>query len=118
MAETGKLAPAESRIGGIVSVGGSTVSVPLTKVANAQRLQVTLSGVNVGGHSGEVAVPIGILVGDVDGNAYVSASDVSQIKATVGPATNANFRADINCSDSINATDIGLAKSRSGTFIP
>ncbi len=115
MAETGKLAPAESRIGGIVSVGGSTVSVPLTKVANAQRLQVTLSGFSVAGYSGEVAVPIGILVGDVDGNGYVSASDISQIKAAVGPATKANFRADINCSDATKATDIGLAKA---SFIP
>src|SRR6202035_3991876 len=51
------------------SVSGSQVTVNLTGVTNVQRITVTLMNVNDGTHMGDVPVSMGVLVGDVNGNA-------------------------------------------------
>ncbi len=66
--------------GSVASSSGSgttQVIVNLTGVANAQRITVAVFDVNDGTHSGDVGVRMGVLVGDVNGNAVVNASDVS-----------------------------------------
>jgi hypothetical protein len=99
-----------------MSVTGSQVTIDLAGVANAQRLTVTL--VNVNG-AGDVAIPIGILLGDTNRNGAVSASDVGQTKAMSGQVVDGtNFHTDVTASGSINASDLGVVKSQSGTVLP
>ena len=104
------------------SSGGGTnsVVVNLTGVTSAQTITITLTGVSDGGSTGDVNVPMGILVGDTNGNRTVNATDIGQTKAQSGqPVTASNFRTDVTASGgSINASDIGLVKSTSGTSLP
>jgi uncharacterized delta-60 repeat protein len=101
------------------SVSGSQVTVNLTGVTNAQRITVTLFNVNDGMNSGDVPVSMGVLVGDVNGNAVVNASDVSLTKSQVGQAVSgSNFREDVNANGLINSMDVALVKSKVGTALP
>jgi hypothetical protein len=104
--------------GGMVSVSGNTVTVPLTNVADRQTINVTLNGVNSASDQPafNVVIPMSRLLGDTNGNRAVNASDVSQTKGRIGKAfTSANFRSDVNANGSINATDVSLVKSLVGT---
>jgi N-acetylneuraminic acid mutarotase len=101
------------------SVSGSQVTVNLTGVTNVQRITVTLFNVNDGTHMGNVPVSMGVLVGDVNGNALVNASDVSLAKSQVGHAvSSSNFREDVNANGLINSVDVALVKSKVGTALP
>jgi uncharacterized delta-60 repeat protein len=101
------------------SVTGPQVTVNLTGVTNAQRITVTLMNVNDGTHMGNVPVSMGVLIGDVNGNAIVNASDVSLTKSQVGqPVSGSNFREDVNANGTISATDVALVKSKVGTALP
>ena len=86
---------------------------------NAQRITVTLFNVNDGTNSGDVPVSMGVLVGDVNGNAVVNASDVSLTKSQVGMAvSSSNFREDVNANGTISSTDVAIVKSDVGTSLP
>ena len=101
------------------SVSGSQVTINLTGVTNIQRITVTLHNVNDGTSTGDVPVSMGVLVGDVNGNAVVNASDVSLTKSQVGQAvTGSNFREDVNANGLINSVDVALVKSDVGTALP
>jgi len=101
------------------SVTGSQVTVNLTGVTNAQRITVTLFNVNDGVHMGNVPVSMGVLVGDVNGNAVVNAADVSLTKSQVGqPVSGSNFREDVNFNGTISATDVAQVKANVGTALP
>jgi hypothetical protein len=101
------------------SVSGSQVTVNLTGVTNVQRITVTLHNVNNGTSTGDVPVSMGVLIGDVNGNAVVNSSDVSLTKAQAGqPVTGSNFREDVNANGTISATDVALVKSEVGTALP
>jgi uncharacterized MnhB-related membrane protein len=101
------------------SVSGSQVTVNLTGVTNVQRITVTLMNVNDGTHMGNVTVSMGVLVGDVNGNALVNASDVSLTKSQVGVAVSgSNFREDVNANGLINSVDVALVKAKVGTALP
>jgi hypothetical protein len=102
--------------GGAVSVSGNIVTIPVTNVANAQKIVVTLNNVN---GASNVAVPMSVVVGDTNGNGAVSATDVSQTKLKSGQALDAtNFRNDVNVSDSISGSDVAAVKLRVGTGLP
>ena len=65
------------------------------------------------------AVAMGVLIGDVNGNAAVNASDVSLTKSQVGQTVSgSNFREDVNANGTISATDVALVKSTVGTALP
>jgi uncharacterized delta-60 repeat protein len=99
--------------------GTTAVTVNLTGITNAQRITVTLQGVNDGTSTGDVGVQMGVLVGDTNGNGIVNASDVSQTKSQLGQAvTGSNFRTDVNASGAINATDVSQVKAKLGTALP
>jgi hypothetical protein len=101
------------------TVSGSQVTVNLTGVTNVQRITVTLFNVNDGTHMGNVPISMGVLVGDVNGNAVVNASDVSLTKSQVGQAvSSSNFREDVNADGVINSVDVAQVKSRVGTALP
>jgi hypothetical protein len=101
------------------SVSGSQVTVNLIGVTNVQRITVTLFNVNDGTHIGNVPLSMGVLVGDVNGNALVNASDVSLTKSQVGmPVSSSNFREDVNANGTISSTDVAIVKSDVGTSLP
>jgi hypothetical protein len=95
--------------------------VNLTGVTNAQTINVSLTDVNdaAGNSSSSIAGTMAVLIGDVDGNAAVNATDISQTKANSGKSVDtATFRSDANANGSINSSDVALVKSKSGTGTP
>lgn len=101
---------------GSVSVSGAVVTIPLTNVANAQTITVQLNSVN---GSDVVTIPMGILIGDTNGNGAVNAGDVAQTKSRIGqPVGASNFRSDVNANGAINAADTAIVKSHTGTSLP
>jgi hypothetical protein len=60
--------------------------VNLSGVVNAQELRLTVSGITdtAGRTTGALTVPIGFLVGDTTGNRTVNSSDVGQVKSRSG----------------------------------
>jgi hypothetical protein len=99
--------------------GTTTVTVDLTGITNAQRITVTLLGVNDGTSTGDVGAVMGVLVGDTTGDGFVNAGDSLQTRNRSGQVTDAiNFRSDVNVDGVINTGDIIIVRSRSGTFLP
>ena len=111
-------------VSGIATAGtptfsGSTMTVPLTGVANAQNVSLQLSNINGDGNLNDGVVPFSFLIGDTTADGSVNAGDIGQTKSQSGNAVSAsNFREDVTVDGSINAGDIGLVKSKSGTGLP
>ena len=64
--------------------------------------------------STNVTIAMGVLIGDVNGNGAVNASDVALTKSRSGqPVAAATFRSDVNANGSINAADVSLVKKKS-----
>ncbi len=123
----------------ITSVGGASVTngtgsvasrmidtdahnyiVNLTGVTNAQVININLTNVNdsAGNSSATVSAAMSVLIGDVNANGSVNASDIAQTKINSGSTVaGTNFRSDANANGSINASDVSLVKSHSGTGI-
>src|ERR1043166_171978 len=102
--------------GGMVTTSGNSVTVPLTNIANAQTIFITLFAA---GNAGDVVIPMGLLMGDTNGTGAVNASDVIQTKAELGqPVSQTNFRADVNGNGAINASDVSMVKPLAGTGLP
>jgi hypothetical protein len=98
------------------SVNNTQVTVNLTNVSNAQTITINLLGVVGGANSGNVAIPMSVLLGDVSGNGLVNSTDISQTQAQSGQSvTGSNFRTDVNANGLINSTDITIVQSKSGT---
>ena len=77
--------------------------IPLTNVANAQTINVTLNNVN---GSTNVVIPMSLLVGDTNADAVVNAGDAQQTRNRSGQTTDAtNFRSDVNTDGFINSGD-------------
>lgn len=99
--------------------GTPTITINLAGVTNAQRITVTLFGVNDATTTKDIPIKMGFLIGDTTGDGRVNSSDITQAKTLVGqPISNTNFRADVTDNGSINASDIALIKSKSGTSLP
>src|SRR5207302_3984898 len=106
---------------GTVSVSGNIVTVPLTNIADAQVINVQINGVNGAGDEPAVNVniPMGSLIGDVNGNRAVNASDVALTKSQAGQIVGAgNFSEDVNANGTINAGDVAIVKSDLGHALP
>ena len=105
-----------------ITIVGSTVVVDLTGVATQQQIGLTLTNVSDGTSSGNIPVPMIVLVGDSagTGNNSVNSGDIAFVKSKAGAAVidGTNFRADIAVSGTINASDISLVKSKSGNQFP
>jgi hypothetical protein len=94
---------------------GNQVTVDCNGVANAQTITVSLAGVNDGCSTFNVGAPMGVLLGDVNGNRVVTNADVSLVKAQVAAGGNvdlSNFRDDVNANGVISNADIGLTKAQ------
>src|SRR6185295_11744295 len=105
--------------GNAVVVNGTEVTVSLTDVTNAQRLNVTIFGVSDGSNNGDVVISMGVLLGDVTANGVVNSSDISAVKLQTGLNLNSsNFRCDLTANGVINGSDVSLVKSRTGSTLP
>jgi hypothetical protein len=98
---------------------GNQVFVDLTGVTNAQRITLTLIGVNDGTHIANVSVQMGVLLGDVDASARVDSTDVFQVRQqTLQNANSSNFRTDVDESGRIDSTDIFITRQQTLTSLP
>jgi hypothetical protein len=99
-------------------VRNTQVTVNLTTVSDAQTLTINLIGVSGGTRSGNVAIPMSVLIGDTNADGVVNATDVSQTQAQSGKSvTQSNFREDVNADGAINSADVALVQSESGTAL-
>jgi hypothetical protein len=99
--------------------GTNMITVDLTGVTSGQYVTVKLGCVGDGTNLGDVFVTFGVLVGDVNANGSVTATDIGLVKAEAGmPVTGMNFRADVVANGNINTSDIGQVKAASGTDLP
>src|SRR5712692_3706537 len=107
--------------GGMVTVSGAVVTIPLTNVADDQTINVRLNGVNGAADTPatDFTIPMSILIGDTSANGIVNATDVSQTKSRVGqPVDTTNFRSDVNTNGTLNASDVAIVKGKVGTSLP
>jgi hypothetical protein len=104
----------------ITPANGPANEVTVTFAAsNAQTVNVQLAGVSAGGAGTTVAVPLSLLLGDVNGNGQVTSTDISQAKAISGnPIERETFRTDVTINGVINSSDIGTIKHQSGSALP
>jgi hypothetical protein len=101
--------------------GPNEYTVTIGNVADEQTVVVNLIGIRnaMGTNLGNFSVPMGVLLGDVTGNATVNATDVSQAKSLSGQVTTVGtFRNDVNVNGVINTSDISTIKSTSGNSLP
>ncbi|MFL6568252.1 MAG: dockerin type I repeat-containing protein, partial [Chthoniobacterales bacterium] len=97
------------------SINGSTVSVDLTNVADQQTITLNLVNVNDGTNTGNVSIPMGVLIGDANGDRTVNAADATLTRNGSGQLANAsNFRSDLNVDGTINSADATVARNNSG----
>lgn len=101
-------------VGNAIAVASNNdVRITLTDIPDNQRVTITLTNVNASALGGVASM--GFMVGDVNGNFNVNASDISGVKARFSPTVNeTNFRFDLNASGAVDATDLTVVKSRSG----
>ncbi len=107
-------------VSGSPTFSGNTMTVNLTGVTDVQQLTVSLNSVmdTSGQTLPPTAVTMNVLVGDVNGNKSVNATDVGSVKSISGSSTTgANFRADVTADGAINSSDVGLTKLRSGNSL-
>jgi hypothetical protein len=109
-----------SRVGsGPPAVNGSQVTVDLTATF-PQTLTVNLLGVSADGiNRNDVAIPMSVLLGDVDASKRTDNGDAIVIRNQSGNIPNlSTFRADVNCSGRIDNGDAIIVRNASGAFLP
>lgn len=91
--------------------------VNLADVGDAQQVTVTLTDVLDANenYSSAVFLPVGILLGDANGDGFVNSADATITRNRSGQSTDVtNFRTDYNLDGVINAADATTARARSG----
>ena len=108
-------------VSGSPTFSGNTMTVNLTGVADVQTITVTLTGVTdvLSQVLPPTPVSMNVLIGDVNANKTVNATDVALVKSQVGQAVSgSNFREDVNADGSLSSSDVALTKSRVGNGLP
>jgi len=108
-------------VSGSPTFSGNTMTVNLTGVADVQTITVTLTGVTdvLSQVLPPTPVSMNVLIGDVNANKTVNATDVALVKSQVGQAVSgSNFREDANADGSLSSSDVALTKSRVGNGLP
>jgi len=102
-----------------LSVNNQVVTVDLHNIPNAARLTVNLRGVSDGTNTGLVTIPVGVLLGDVNGSGVVTSGDANLCKGqALQPISNSNFRDDINLSGTISTGDANVIKQHALEQLP
>jgi hypothetical protein len=108
--------------GGTVSSGPNVnqCTVNLTGVPNAQYTTVTLNNVTDSqSNTGNISVPMGVLIGDVNANGLVDGNDVSAVQGqTRQPVSTTSFREDVNANGVIDGNDVSLTQGQTRTSLP
>jgi uncharacterized repeat protein (TIGR02543 family) len=106
---------------GTPTFSGSTMTIPLTGVANAQELQINLTNLKAtdGSTLANAVVTLGLLIGDVNGAGVVNGGDYlatrSKLNSTLTPT---NFQYDVGCFGIVNGGDALLVRSLLNTSLP
>jgi hypothetical protein len=102
------------------SPDGTKVTVNLKDVTNAQKITVTLLGVNDGTNTYDVSVQMGVLLGDVNSSGRTDSGDVTAVRNhTVSiPSDDQTARFDVNVSGRIDAGDVTATRNASVTVLP
>src|ERR1700730_17690798 len=72
--------------GAAALASGNQVFINLTGVANAQRITLTLVGMNDGTSRADIPVSMGVLLGDVNASGQVDSGDVLLVQKQNGQA--------------------------------
>jgi uncharacterized protein (TIGR02597 family) len=95
------------------------VTINLKNVVNTRKTTVTLLGVNDGQNTNDVAVQMGLLLGDVNATGVVDKNDVSAVQKHSGQMVNqANVRFDVNATGSIDGGDVSATQGQIRTSLP
>jgi hypothetical protein len=101
------------------SISGNQVTVNCTGVPNAQTVAINLTGVSDGINVGNVSIPMGVLLGDVNASRRVDSTDVFQVRQqSLQNANSSNFRMDVDKSGRIDSTDVFITRQQSLTALP
>ena len=88
-------------------------------MTDAQTLAMTLSGVSNGTSTGDITVPMSLLVGDTNGDRVVNSGDTLQTRnRSGGSASSTNFQSDVNTDGTVNSADAITVRAHSGDFLP
>jgi hypothetical protein len=102
-----------------VLTSGNQVFVNLTGVPNARRITIFLNNVNDGRNVANVTIPMGVLLGDVNGSGRVDSGDVFLVRQqTLQDASSSNFRTDLNISGRVDSGDVFTARQQTLTSLP
>jgi Dockerin type I domain len=117
--------PAPGATGIIDNTDAHRYLVNLSNVPNAQYTTVTLTNVtdSAGNFSAGIRAPMGVLLGDVNGDGQVDSSDLILVKQqTLQPVNDntgtSNFREDVNTDGSIDSGDLIIVKRQTLTGLP
>ena len=103
-----------------VTANGVVVTVNLTGVTSPQKITVNIDGVNDGTNpAGAVSIPMGICVGDTNGDRTDNSGDAQETRNRSGQLANgATFRSDVNTDGSVNSGDAFIVRAESGDQVP
>ncbi len=94
---------------------GTTQAIVSVTASTQQFITVKLNAVSDGVNTNDVAITMGVLVGDVNQDHNVNSGDAIQTRSRAGQATDAsNFMFDVNADGIVNGGDSIIVRSRSG----
>jgi hypothetical protein len=90
----------------------------LHNVTNGQLLRINLFGANDGTNAADFAIPMGVLLGDMNGTRTVEGNDVSVVQAhTRHRLDSSNFLYDVNVNGAIEGNDVSMVQQQTRTSI-
>ncbi|MEY2481328.1 MAG: hypothetical protein QOI04_2255 [Verrucomicrobiota bacterium] len=95
--------------------------VNVTGVTNAQRVTLTLTGISdtAGNTTSSLAVTMGVLLGDVNGDGFVLSGDYTITRQKSGTHLDGStFKYDVNTDGFILSGDYTIVRQQSGTQLP
>ena len=100
------------------SNGHGVVTLSLHNVTNGQLLRINLFGANDGTNAADFAIPMGVLLGDMNGTRTVEGNDVSVVQAhTRQRLDSSNFLYDVNVNGAIEGNDVSMVQQQTRTSI-
>ena len=117
---------AGSACGGVsdLIIDGNTVTIKLVGVpkgCNGSNNIVTLNDVmdDLGNTLSSASAPVGLLLGDANGDRVVDPADRQYVKSLKGQKIDStNFRADVSSDGYIGVSDVRLVEQQQGTSLP
>lgn len=103
------------------SFSGNTMICTLTGVSDIQNVTVTANNVSGPGTStlASVSTEIGMLIGDVNGDATVNVGDTIMTRNNSGVTLDStNFQYDVTVDGMVNVGDTIAVRNKSGNFLP